>query len=88
MARPGELTRGRANRLVKTPGQRLVTHRQKFHKIRGTCYMSGSKLQLPRKSVYGIGGKTSRSSKRPNRPYGGVLSSKAMRRGLVTKIRE
>ncbi|TFG33828.1 50S ribosomal protein L34e [Candidatus Thorarchaeota archaeon] len=88
MARPGELTRGRANRLVKTPGRRLVTHRQKFHKTSGTCYITGSKLQLPRGSVFGISKKTSKSAKRPNRPYGGVLSSEAMRRGLIKKIRE
>jgi len=88
MARPGELTRGRANRVIKTPGQRLVTHRQKFYRTGGTCYMTGAKLQLPRGSVFGISKKSSKSSKRPNRPYGGILSSAAMRRSLIRKIRE
>ncbi len=88
MARPGLLTRGRANRLVKSPGNRLVTHRQKFYKTGGTCYMTGTKLQLPRGSVFGITRRSSKSSKRPNRPYGGILSSEAMRRGIINKIRE
>ena len=88
MARPGELTRGRANRKVKSPGNRLVTHRQKFYRTGGTCYMTGQRLQLPQGSVFGISKKSSKSSKRPNRPYGGILSSTAMRRGLIRKIRE
>ena len=88
MPRPGQLTRGRANRIVRTPGGRRVVHRQKMYKSGGTCPVTGSQLQLPKESMYGRCRKSSKSSKRPNRPYGGVLSSKAVRRGIITKSRE
>ena len=88
MPRPGRLTRGRANRAVKTPGGRLSVHRQKFTKSGGVCPVTEQKLQLPRGSMYGRSRKSSRSSKRPNRPYGGTLSTKAVRRGIITKTRE
>jgi large subunit ribosomal protein L34e len=87
MPRPGELTRGKANRKVKSPGHRLMTHRQKFYRTGGTCAVTGAKIQLPRGSVFGISRRSSKSSKRPNRPYGGNLSSAAMRRGLIKQIR-
>ncbi|MFW9843786.1 MAG: 50S ribosomal protein L34e [Candidatus Thorarchaeota archaeon] len=88
MPRPGQLTRGRANRTVRTPGGKRVVHRQKFYKSGGICPVTGSKLQLPRESKYGRSRKSSRSSKRPNRPYGGTLSSEALRRGIINKTRE
>ncbi len=88
MPRPGLLTRGRANRVVRTPGGRLAVHRQKFIKSGGVCPITEQKLQLPRASKYGRSRKSSISSKRPNRPYGGTLSSKAVRRGIITKTRE
>ncbi|MDH4213158.1 MAG: 50S ribosomal protein L34e [Candidatus Odinarchaeota archaeon] len=88
MARPGQLTRGRANRMVRTPGGRRVVHRQKFYKSGGICPVTGAQLQLPKNSLYRLSRKASRSSKRPNRPYGGVLSSAAVRRAIITKTRE
>ncbi|MFW9961914.1 MAG: 50S ribosomal protein L34e [Candidatus Thorarchaeota archaeon] len=88
MARPGQLTRGRANRMIRTPGGRRVVHRQKFYKSGGICPMTGSQLQLPKNSLYRLSRKASRSSKRPNRPYGGVLSPTAVRRAIITKTRE
>ncbi|MBN2229550.1 MAG: 50S ribosomal protein L34e [Candidatus Thorarchaeota archaeon] len=88
MPRPGNLTRGRANRIVKTPGGRKVVHRQKFFKTGGICSLTGSELQLPKKSMFGLSRKASRSAKRPNRPYGGVYSSQAVRRATINKIRE
>jgi large subunit ribosomal protein L34e len=88
MPRPGQLTRGRANRVVRTPGGRRVVHRQKMYKSGGKCPVTGSKLHLPKGSMYGRSRQSSKSSKRPNRPYGGALSSKALRRGIITKTRE
>jgi large subunit ribosomal protein L34e len=88
MPRPGQLTRGRANRIVRTPGGRRVVHRRKMYKSGGKCPVTGSNLQLPRESMYRLSRKSSKSSKRPNRPYGGAISSKAMRRGIISKIRE
>ena len=88
MPRPGQLTRGRANRIVRTPGGRRVVHRQKMYKSGGKCPVTGAQLQLPKESMYGRSRKSSKSSKRPNRPYGGALSSTAVRRGIISKTRE
>ncbi|MFW9794329.1 MAG: 50S ribosomal protein L34e [Candidatus Thorarchaeota archaeon] len=86
--RPGMLTRSRANRTVKTPGGRRVIHRQKFYKTEGTCAISGAKLNLSRRAKHGRRRGTSRSAKRPNRPYGGVVSPRALRRGIIKAARD
>ncbi|MHA2085175.1 MAG: 50S ribosomal protein L34e [Candidatus Thorarchaeota archaeon] len=88
MPRPGMLTRSRANRSVKTPGGRVVVHRQKFYKSEGSCALTGVKMQLPRKAKFGISQRSSHSSKRPNRPYGGKATPKAVRRGIIRQARE
>lgn len=88
MARPGMLTRSRANRTIKTPGGRLVVHRRKIYKTGGICPIGGSKLQLPQKSITGQSRRASKSSKRPNRPYGGVISAGALRRAIATELRD
>ncbi len=88
MPRPGQLTRTRANRLVRTPGGRLVIHRRKIYKTAGRCAITGKRLNLLR------GGRqdrlifSSRSAKRPNRPYGGVITPGALRRALITAVRK
>ncbi len=86
--RPGALTRSRANRAVKTPGGRLVIHRHKNYKSGGTCSATGRKMQLPRESKQYLNARSSHSAKRPNRPYGGVVTPMAARRGIISKIRE
>ncbi|TFF96384.1 50S ribosomal protein L34e [Candidatus Thorarchaeota archaeon] len=88
MPRPGHLTRGRANRAIRTPGGRNVVHRRKIYKTGGVCAITGRKIQLPKESKPKLSRKSSRSSKRPNRPYGGVLSSRALRRGIISQTRE
>ncbi len=88
MPRPGVLTRSRANRKVRTPGGRIVVHRQKFYKTGGICAVTGSKLQLPNKAKHGVRRGASRSAKRPNRPYGGVITSRALRRGIIKASRD
>lgn len=88
MPRPGMLTKGKANRRIKTPGGRTNVHRRSHYKAGGVCAVTGDKLQLPRKSRTGLCGKASKSSKRPNRPYGGVLSPQAMRRGITKALRD
>lgn len=88
MARPGMLTRGRSNRRIKTPGGRVAVHRRKYYKAGGVCAISGDDLQLPRKSIHGLSRNTSKSSKRPNRPYGGAVSPKALRREITRQLRD
>jgi len=86
--RPGMLTRSRANRVVKTPGGRRVIHRQKYYSAGGICAISGNKLALSKKTKPGLSRKASHSSKRSNRPYGGMVSSKALRRGITRQVRD
>ncbi|MFW9833461.1 MAG: 50S ribosomal protein L34e [Candidatus Thorarchaeota archaeon] len=88
MPRPGMLTRSRANRMVRTPGDRRFIHRRKFYKAWGTCAITGAKLQLPKAAKHGARRSASRSAKRPNRPYGGVITSKALRRGIIKASRD
>ncbi|NHI83030.1 MAG: hypothetical protein EAX81_01820 [Candidatus Thorarchaeota archaeon] len=85
MPRPGLLTRGRVNRKVKTPGARLVTHRRKLYRSQGTCVLSGKMMHLPKATKKPKG---SRSSKRPNRPYGGYATAMSVRRGIIRNARE
>ncbi|MGY5864988.1 MAG: 50S ribosomal protein L34e [Candidatus Thorarchaeota archaeon] len=86
--RPGMLTRSRANRKVRTPGGRIVIHRQKFYKAEGTCAITGKKLNLSKHAKHNRRQTASKSAKRPNRPYGGVITSKALRRGLIKAARD
>lgn len=87
MPRPGQLTRGRANRRVKTPGGRLVVHRQKFYSAEGTCAETGVRMSMPRKAKHRLSRKASHSAKRPNRPYGGKIIARAVRRGIIRQVR-
>ncbi|MHA3964561.1 MAG: eL34 family ribosomal protein [Candidatus Thorarchaeota archaeon SMTZ1-45] len=88
MPRPGVLTKGRSNRMIRTPGRRRVIHRKKFYKAGGTCAITGSHLQVSRGAKHDNLRSVSRSAKRPNRPYGGVLSTRALRRGIVKASRD
>jgi large subunit ribosomal protein L34e len=86
--RHGELTRTRANRMVRTPGGRTVVHRRKIYRAEGTCTLCGAIMSLPKEAKHGLSRKASLSSKRPNRPYGGFATSKAVRLGIVRKARQ
>lgn len=88
MPRPGLLTKSSANRMKRTPGARVVLHKRKHYKTGGTCFITGSELQLSRESKHGVRSGASLSSKRPNRPYGGVISSRALRRGIIKASRD
>ncbi|RDE12631.1 MAG: 50S ribosomal protein L34e [Candidatus Thorarchaeota archaeon] len=85
--RHGELTRNRSNRMVRTPGGRTVVHRRKMYSPGGTCTLCDSKMELPREAKHGLSRTASHSSKRPNRPYGGVATSRAVRRGTIRSLR-
>ncbi|MFW9962952.1 MAG: 50S ribosomal protein L34e [Candidatus Sifarchaeia archaeon] len=74
--------------MVKTPGGRRVIHRKKFYRAAGTCAITSSQLQVSRGARHDNLRSASRSAKRPNRPYGGVLSSRALRRGIIKASRD
>jgi len=72
---------------VKTPGGNTVVHRRLKKPGRAQCaetgvYLSGVKNMRPKKFA-----NLPKSQKRPNRAYGGVLSSKPARRTIIKKAR-
>lgn len=82
--------RSNSYRKVKkvTPGHRNVTHYSRKKPKLGTCPVTGEKLKgVPRERPVKMRN-MAKSSKRPQRPFGGVLSSKASREVLKNKARE
>jgi large subunit ribosomal protein L34e len=88
MPKPGDLTRSKANRSVKTPGGKVAVHRRKIYRTRGTCAISGAIMQLSRSANQERRIKSSRSSKRPNRPYGGYATAQSTRRAIIRRVRQ
>jgi len=71
-----------------TPGHKTVTryNRKKIGVAR--CQLTGQKLNgMPRVHKIKLK-KLSKSAKRPNRPFGGVLSPVAMKRVLIERVRD
>jgi len=72
---------------VRTPGARTVLHYCRRKNAPARCSETGQILPgVPR----GIPSKIRalpKSKRRPTRPYGGALSSKAMRRKMIEKAR-
>ncbi|MGM5484468.1 MAG: 50S ribosomal protein L34e [Nanobdellota archaeon] len=83
---PNRNKRSNSFRKVKnvTPGHRnVVNYVRKKHK-QGLCPATGEKLKGVPRSNKG----TTKSQRRPERPFGGVLSSKASRSILKKKARQ
>jgi large subunit ribosomal protein L34e len=73
---------------MKVPGGRLRISNTRRKPSRPTCPITGQRLQgVPQTKRFKIS-KMSKSQKRPQRPYGGVLSSSAMRSLIIRKARE
>ena len=71
----------------KTPGARNVIHYEGKKPKVARCPVTGDKLKgVPRENPSKMK-KMPKSSKRPERPFGGVLSSKASRSVLKRKAR-
>ncbi|MFT4309987.1 MAG: 50S ribosomal protein L34e [Candidatus Woesearchaeota archaeon] len=72
----------------KTPGNRVVTHYKPRKPSRQRCAITGEKLHgVPQERPLGLR-KLSKTQKRPERPYGGVLSSKGLREVMKQKARD
>ena len=64
---------------VKTPGGKTTIHYRERKPSASKCAIFGTKLSgVPRERPAKLG-KLSKSARRPERPYGGVLSSRGMR---------
>ena len=73
-------TRSLKRRKVRTPGNRVVTHYNMKKTKMAKCNICKKPLKgVPRVSISGMR-KLPKSSRRPERPYGGNLCSRCMRR--------
>ena len=82
-------SKSRTFRRVKkvTPGSNNVTHYVKRKPGKAVCAVYGTPLAgVPRESPRKMQNMP-KSSKRPERPYAGILSSKAMREVIKEKAR-
>jgi large subunit ribosomal protein L34e len=82
--------KSRTFRRVKrvTPGHNVVIHYVKPKPAKATCPIYGTELHgVPRGSPTEMKNMP-KSSKRPERPFGGILSSKALRDVMKQKARE
>lgn len=72
---------------VRTPGGKTKIHYRRRRNSPARCAETGQVLPgVPRGNKTDIRG-LPKNQRRPDRPYGGVLSSRAMRRKMVEKAR-
>ncbi len=72
----------------RTPGGKNTVHYVKRKPKAAKCSVTGKVLAgVPRERTPGIKAMP-KSKRRPERPYGGVLSSQAMRKKLTEKARK
>ncbi|MBI2564864.1 50S ribosomal protein L34e [Candidatus Woesearchaeota archaeon] len=72
---------------VRTPGNRLVIHYKKRNPGKAKCRVCKNELHgIPRLRPFKMKN-LSKTKKRPERPYGGNLCSKCMRKLIISKIR-
>ena len=71
---------------VKTPGGRVVVHFRKRKPAKAQCGVCGAELKgVPRVRALRLKSMT-KSQKRPERPYGGVLCSRCMRQKIIDSV--
>lgn len=72
---------------VKVPGNRSVVHYRKRKPSAAKCGKCGAVLNgVPRERPYKMMN-MAKTAKRPERPYGGVLCSKCMRKKIKENIK-
>ncbi len=79
MPEPRKRSRTLRRVYIRTPGGRNIIHYSRRKPKLGTCSVTGQTLKgVPRATKAELQ-HMPKSSKRPSRPFGGVLSSQAMR---------
>ncbi len=73
--------------VVKTPGNRITFHYSKRKPSMAHCAGCHQPLHGVPSAIPSKLNKLAKSSKRPERPYGGVLCSKCMRLTIKERIR-
>lgn len=88
MVAPRYRSRSKRHVYVRTPGGRTTIHYIARKPKVGRCQVTGEILKgVPRASA-AERKRLAKTKKRPQRPYGGVLSSRAMRRLVIGEARE
>jgi len=86
MPRPALRSRSLRRRKVRRPGGELVTRYERRKPSPAKCGRCGNQLSgVPRERPSGIG-KLPKSSKRPNRPFGGNLCSSCSRQEIKDRL--
>jgi len=79
MPAPRHRSRSLRRRKIRTPGGRLVIHYEKRNKGKAHCAICGRELfGVPREP-----GEYPKSSRRPERPYGGFLCAECLRKYII-----
>lgn len=87
MPAPKYRSRTKRRVFVRTPGSAVKLHYRDRKPQPACCPVTGEVLQgVPRASVAELRNMP-KTCKRPERPFGGVLSSRAMRRFIVEEAR-
>jgi len=87
MVAPRLRSRSKRRVFVKTPGGRVTIHYEDRNPKQGTCPVTGEVLKGMPRALPAKMQNLAKSKKRPQRPYGGVLSSRAMRRVVINEAR-
>ncbi|PIN77261.1 50S ribosomal protein L34e [Candidatus Woesearchaeota archaeon CG10_big_fil_rev_8_21_14_0_10_34_12] len=87
MVAPNKRSRSKRRVFVKTPGSKnKIQYRQRKPKL-GRCPVTGQLLKGVPRGTSSKMKNLPKTKKRPQRPYGGVLSSQAARRLIIKEAR-
>ena len=88
MVKPGQRSRTLRRVFRRTPGGKTVLHFMKRKPSKAKCGKCGRLLAgVPRERPYKMM-RLSKTKKRPERPYGGVLCSACTRQKIVSEARK
>ena len=73
---------------VRTPGGETVVHRRRFNTSKPVCAECKVELKGVARGNPAQIAKLSKTQRRPERPYGGVLCSKCMRKKFIQEARK
>jgi len=88
MPAPKDRTRTKRNVFVKAPGGRVSVHRKRFRPNKPQCAECGAELKGVIRGTPCQVAKTSKTQRRPERPYGGVLCSRCTRKKILESVRK
>ncbi len=81
-------SKSKGKQTIRLPGGRSKVAIKQKRSSRVVCAVTGKPLQAVPQARSAKMQRISKSKRRPERPYGGVLSPKAARKLIITKTRE